>query len=90
MDGELKRADAYAKAQEVNAMLHSAGAALGELVARVNSEFERQREDPLEQIRSILDSQMSAMAFVEREASTLLQEARTAATQLNDVAYTIQ
>ena len=84
VDGEMKRADAYSKALEVDSLLHSASGALAELVSRVNVEFERQREEPLEQIRSILDSQMASLAFVEREASILLQEARNAAAHLSD------
>lgn len=81
-DVSANRIAAFQTAQEVDALLVQYSGALRELVERVNKEYSRQAEDPLEVIRSILDSQMAALAYVDREASALLVEARALDSQL--------
>jgi hypothetical protein len=68
----------------VDGLLCRANDALAALVRRVNAEYERRRDDPLEQVRAVLDSQMAAMAAVDREAAALLQDARAAAAALGE------
>ena len=84
-DGESKRVEAYTAARDVEKILASATDRLRGIVARANATFERGREDPLEQVRGILDDQMGAMAAVDREASALLDEARAIAARLGDL-----
>lgn len=79
---DAKRAEAYAKAQRVDAVLNSTAHTLEELVERVNLENKQQEDDPLEQIRSILDSQMSALRYIDSEAQQLVTIAQGVAQDL--------
>ena len=70
------RIAAFHTAQEVDGLLVAYGGALRELVGRVNAAHGRAGDDPLEVVRSILDAQMGALAYVDRQAGDLLGEAR--------------
>ena len=80
------RLAAYATAQEVDALLGSYSGALRGLVERLNAlQLARggggdggdgDAEAPLEVVRSILDAQVGALAYVDREATQLLARAR--------------
>lgn len=81
-DVSSNRIAAFQTAQEVDAALGKAAGVLRELVERVNRKSARQADEPLEVVRGILDSQMAALAYVDREAAALLGEARTLDQQL--------
>ena len=63
-------------AQEVDSLLVQYTGALRELVERSNRETCRRGDDALEVVRSILDSQMAALAYVDREAAKLVVDAQ--------------
>lgn len=83
---------AFQTAQEVDGLLVQYSGALRELVDRVNRAAGaggsgRGEEDPLEVVRSILDAQMGALSYVDRQASSLLGEARALDAQLAMAGY---
>jgi hypothetical protein len=98
-DVSANRIAAFATAQEVDRLLGTYAGTLRELVERVNATYgaagrgddalssPAASSNPLELVRSTLESQMAALAYVDREAGALLAEARSLDAQLAMAGY---